>query len=170
MTRVLFNHISVTEKGCWEWQGPKRKGYGRLTIAGKNYSVHRLIFEELVGPIAAGLVVMHTCDNPPCCRPDHLKAGTQAENLEDMHKKGRAHQRTKKPRHPRAPRPASEKKEPVGQVYGSQHGNSKLSEDLVRELRRLSSEGVSQKEMSRRYGVHQSNISRAINGKLWTHV
>lgn len=170
ITRVLFNHVRVTDDGCWEWAGTRRKGYGRLSIAGRNYSIHRLIYEDVVGPIPAGQIVMHRCDNPPCCRPDHLKAGTQAENLADMRKKGRANRAPAEPKPIRAPRLPAKKKEPVGQALGSRHGNSKLSEDAVREIRTSVEAGVSQADLARKYGVHQSQISRALNGKLWAHV
>lgn len=33
--------------------------------------------------------ILHTCDNPPCENPDHLWAGTRADNNADMHAKRR---------------------------------------------------------------------------------
>lgn len=76
---------------CWEWQaaiGPH--GYGRLRYDGDNRLAHRLSWSLANGrPAPDDQVVMHTCDNPPCCNPEHLVLGTQVENIEDMVKKGR---------------------------------------------------------------------------------
>jgi len=46
-------------------------------------------WEDVNGPISDGLWVLHRCDNPPCCRPDHLFLGTPADNTADMIAKGR---------------------------------------------------------------------------------
>lgn len=51
---------------------------------------HRWSFEYHVGPIPAGMWVMHSCDNPPCVNPAHLSVGTPRDNALDMHRKGRA--------------------------------------------------------------------------------
>jgi hypothetical protein len=43
--------------------------------------VHRWVYEQLVGPIPAGLVLDHLCRNPACVRPMHLEPVTQQENI-----------------------------------------------------------------------------------------
>ena len=78
---------------CWEWRGLRDKhGYGRK---GPYKTTHRLAWEWANGPVPAGMCVLHRCDNPPCCNPDHLFLGTQADNLADMVAKGRHHNQKK---------------------------------------------------------------------------
>jgi hypothetical protein len=75
---------------CIEFQGPRTsKGYGQLNQEGKVQYAHRAAWEQANGPIPAGMVIMHTCDNPPCINPLHLQMGTQGDNLRDMTRKGR---------------------------------------------------------------------------------
>ncbi len=57
---------------------------------GDTRRVHRLVWELANGPIAEGLHVLHRCDNPSCCSPNHLALGTHAENMADKAGKGRA--------------------------------------------------------------------------------
>ena len=52
--------------------------------------MHRIAWEaHNAEPIPEGMVVMHTCDNPECFNPHHLRLGTQSENMRDCVAKGR---------------------------------------------------------------------------------
>lgn len=74
---------------CLVWTGcTDPKGYGRVTVDGKTRLVHRVVWQEQVGPIDQYLL-MHSCDNPSCCNLDHLNPGTIAHNTADMYAKGR---------------------------------------------------------------------------------
>jgi len=81
---------------CWEWRGKKRKGrglsYGLICRGGVNgyfLYAHRVAWELTYGTIPAGMVVRHTCDNPACVRPEHLRLGTQLDNIEDAKQRKR---------------------------------------------------------------------------------
>lgn len=68
--------------GCREWLGRRDyHGYGRI---GRQSKAYRLVWELANGPIPEGMCVGHRRDNPPCCEPDHLFVGTQADNVHDM--------------------------------------------------------------------------------------
>lgn len=90
----FWQYVSVgSEDECWEWAAGSRNksGYGSIWDNDKKSSIatHRLSYEIHKGEIPAGLVVMHTCDNPKCVNPKHLVLGTYKDNTQDMLKKGR---------------------------------------------------------------------------------
>ena len=79
-----------TPDECWPWTGKvNENGYGGTSFGGRHVLAHRLAYTLAVGPIPEGLGLMHSCDNPPCCNPAHLKPGTCMENVRDCIQKGR---------------------------------------------------------------------------------
>jgi hypothetical protein len=89
---IIFKKVKKTKKGCWEHPRRNNTPYSCIVVGGrkgKTMAVHRIIYEQCVGPIPEGMLVCHHCDNPPCCNPDHLFLGTHKDNMRDMTKKGR---------------------------------------------------------------------------------
>jgi hypothetical protein len=77
---------------CWEWTGYRSKlGYGRFSRPGQvgTQMAHRIAYELVNGPLPPDLFACHKCDNPPCCNPNHLFAGTASDNVRDAVQKGR---------------------------------------------------------------------------------
>lgn len=59
----------------------------------KMVGLHRLVIEQDIGRhLLADEFVIHLCDNPSCVRFDHLRVGTNAENMRDAVAKRRQHQ------------------------------------------------------------------------------
>lgn len=84
------------EKGrpdeCWPWTGGKQgKGYGQFFLpGGKPIGAHRYSWMLANGQeIPAGMHVLHSCDNPPCVNPAHLRVGWPRDNSRDAIERGR---------------------------------------------------------------------------------
>jgi hypothetical protein len=141
---VFHQRYTKLENGCWEWDGTKNGyGYGIFLLTGEvPVRAHRYMFESINGPIPDGLVIMHTCDNPPCVNPDHLKLGTKKYNNQDRVNKGRG-------------------------KYNEDRKNSKLTAEQVRKIIK---DERKQNIISREYGVHQSHISRIKSRQAGKHI
>lgn len=78
------------EDECWEWIGAvSHSGYGVISFNGTNKGAHRVSYELCKGQIHEGMHVLHSCDNPKCVNPNHLRSGTPSENIQEAFDKGR---------------------------------------------------------------------------------
>lgn len=136
-----------TGNGCHAWVGTKfSTGYGAFWFKGQNRGAHRIAWEMTNGEIPKGLFVCHKCDNPACVNVEHMFLGTIQDNNEDKRIKER-------------------------QARGESQAASKLTEEDVREIRAIYSQGgISQTELGRRYGVGHTLISYVVNKIYWKHV
>ncbi len=89
---IIFKNSKAVASGCIEWQGYRNEdGYGRRRFRGFKQLVHREVYRLIhnIPMIPFGLIVYHSCDNPPCINPAHLFLGTHKDNCDDKCKKGR---------------------------------------------------------------------------------
>lgn len=135
----LLGYRRVDENGCWLVRiGLTKQGYCRVMV---NYELdlgHRWAYRIFKGPIPEDLVVRHDCDVPNCVNPDHLRLGTQSDNILDCVARGR---------HPR------------------NRGGAKLTWEIVREIRSRSTERI--KDLAQEYGVTRHSVSAIRNGRAW---
>jgi hypothetical protein len=137
------------DDGCWVYQGPfGRRGYGVFHTTSGYVRAHRVSFFLANGRLPGlGLDVCHTCDNPPCVRPDHLWEGTRAENNADMWAKGRHGPFT-----------------PVGEA----HPLAKLTWADVAAIREAHLAGESQRSIAGRFPVSRPRIRLILSGRAWS--
>lgn len=93
VARFSERYVVKTSTGCWEWAGSLfRGGYGQAYVprTKRSYPAHRVSWAIANGGLRAGVLVLHSCDNPRCVNPDHLRLGSQKDNVKDMVSRGRA--------------------------------------------------------------------------------
>jgi hypothetical protein len=131
-------------EGCWEWTGSLfPTGYGQLPWGGR---AHRYSVElEIGGPLPRGEFVLHSCDNRKCVRPDHLRLGSQSENLQEAHDKGR-----------------------MVDNRGENSGKAVLTNEQAREIReRYAAKQGSQRELALEYGLTRGVIRNVVSGRCY---
>lgn len=157
LVRIL-DAATPSETGCRLW--PKSidgRGYGQIMLCGKLQRAHRASYMLRHDcALGASQVVMHLCDTPCCVNPDHLRVGTQAENMADCRSKGR-------------------------NARGEANGQSLLTEALVVTMReewaaaphrtRWNPAGMAMEDLAVKYGLSgdHSQAAAILRGDLWKH-
>jgi hypothetical protein len=151
-------HINgmVDENACWLWTSYTRTGrmgsgltYGRIKVkvggVWKHIAAHRLAYELTYGLVPEGKCVLHTCDVPLCCNPNHLFIGTVDDNNKDRVEKGRS-------------------------SMGEAHPKAVLTEERVIEIVKLTKEGWTQRALAEKFNVGKRSIQNILEGKGWKHI
>ena len=138
--QLFWEKVDVRgEDECWPWTGCVRnkKGYGSFRSRALS---HRYAFYLTTGidPID-DVNVLHTCDNPPCCNPKHLYAGTHQQNMADALNRDRF-------------------------TRGEASAVTKLTDEQVEEIRRRWLDGEGQAVLAKEFGVSQPSIWFRLQG------
>lgn len=132
-----------TPDECWEWQGNKTpRGYGTIGDRDDSLYAHRLSYIFAHGEIPDGLYILHSCDNPGCVNPAHLRTGTQQDNINDALERGRI-------------------------PKGEKSTSAKLTQEQAEQIRKLNQEGVSYKRLSKMFSITKSNIAHIVKMRSW---
>ena len=135
-----LKHV-IADRACQPFNGAlSPKGYGQLSHGRHGHrKAHRLAYELAFGPIPAGMLVCHSCDNPCCVNTEHLWLGTPQDNMTDKTLKGR-----------------------------QRSGNQKLTEIDVADIRKQTTpfRYGALSALGRKYGVCPSTIAKIRDGVL----
>lgn len=81
--RRFWSKVDKTS-GCWLWTaGVTSRGYGKMSMGGRQQYAHRLAWYFTHGLLDANLVVDHKCHNTLCVNPDHLQLVTTSQNMQN---------------------------------------------------------------------------------------
>jgi hypothetical protein len=138
-------HKRYSKGKCWIWSGTKNsQGYGSISIYDKKIIASRISWFIHTGEdIPEGLIIRHKCDNRMCVRPDHLLLGTQADNMEDMKKRGRSHRWN-------------------GRRMGEKNPFAKLSDADAKEIVSASGRHA---DIAARFGISRAYVSQIKSGR-----
>jgi hypothetical protein len=142
LNSLTYNAVTY----CWESSYSLNPcGYAQIKIDHKVKTAHRVMYQYIYGNIPLDKpCILHRCDNPKCCNPMHLYAGTMQNNSIDRENRHRSN-------HP----------------YGEKHWATKLTEAQVIEIR---ASNETQIVLAQRFKVSQPIIHYVKTYRTWKHI
>lgn len=179
----FWKHVDRSSE-CWLWTGALLQSgkYGLFAWYDESRqkqqlrTAHRASYELAYGPIPEGQMVLHTCDNRACVKPEHLYLGTHTQNMQDMTVRGRAAtgERNGKRLHPdRQPRGDTHpnRLHPERMARGERQGSAKLTAEQVQAMRaRYDAGGILLRELAVEFGCPLSTVHQVVTRKTWRHI
>lgn len=145
----VFHHF-ISTGHCWRFQRSRKAAYGRFSFNGTKIQAHRAAYLATHGEIPDGLLVLHRCNNPKCINPEHLKIGTQVENMADRSRAGR-HWLQKNPE--------------LSSIHKLNAENAILTRDVILGIFAMRREGKTHEAIASSYGCSRASVSYALSGK-----
>ncbi len=133
---------------CWKWSGCKNwTGYATMNATAlREQKANRISWRIHFGDIPDGIYVLHHCDNRECNNPNHLYLGNQKQNMKDMFDRNRVERK------------------------GESNGRAKLTEEIVRNIKRSLLTGCNQRKLAENFGVSEGTIGFIKRGETWSWV
>lgn len=152
MKEKIFSKTRKVRYGCWIWEGSRSpSGYGVIFNGLKSAPAHRVSYEIFKGEIPEDKFVLHSCDNPPCIKPAHLRIGTHEDNAKDMSYRDRMNFRP----YFRDP---------------ERHSHAKLDWEKVNKIRKLWNDGYHTcAELGREFGLGSGSVNAIVNMQTWRY-
>lgn len=140
---------------CWEWSaGLCRYGYGRFRVDGEKVGAHRASYSLYVGPVPAGAMVLHSCDNRKCVNPAHLRIGTAKDNAMDAASRARTLKGRKVPESRRS-------------YVGENGPRAKLTRE---QAQRILADPRTVREIAADYGITYGAVGHLKRGMTWANI
>lgn len=141
----LLIHTKRNANNCLEWQRYKDKdGYGKWRVNGEKRNVHRLVCALVYGEPVDNQQALHSCDNPPCINPDHLRWGTHRDNNDDKILRLR--------------------------LAGERSPSAIYTDAQVRQIKQMIADGVKGHVIYRQFNMSKYTFSNIKNNKNWKHI
>lgn len=166
---IILLRITVTETGCWVLGGQKHPRYGKISVDGQEFSLHKASYIVFTGEVPKGMFVCHVCDNKPCGNPNHLFLGTHSQNMKDRRNKGNSGE-LPKVNNPKSKRQLNKNRNAVRlnrNQQGELNGNARLKLEDVIKIKELRNAGEKLQKISEKFQIDRSTVGKIINGKRW---